>query len=266
MRIEIITRLIPAIMAAFPLGSHAQEEMFPTGMTWEEIHVDVISIRDGIVADTLGFRKYEICGDTIIGQKTYKKVMCDGKPYGACIREADNCVWMKADIFPEEFKLYDFNWDGKESVTVQRLRWKDFYRTGATLEEETFWLHLGRTSITTDEGAKDALCGSSVIIRGLGNVEEMNRNSSLLGYTVDEMILPDMDYWKVFWLKKNGTIVYHDPAYDVLGITTQHTGLQQPASTAYDLQGRRVPSLSSGHSPLKKGIYIENGRKRVVSR
>ena len=92
----------------------------------------------------------------------------------------------------------------------------------------------------------------------------MNRNSSLLGYTVDEMILPDMDYWKVFWLKKNGTIVYHDPAYDVLGITKQQTGLQQPASTVYDLQGRRVPSLTPSHSPLKNGIYIENGRKRVV--
>ena len=91
---------IAAALLAIPLGSHAQEEMFPTGMTWEEVHVDVISIRDGIVADTLGFRKYEICGDTIIGQKSYKKVMCDGKSYGACIREADNCVWMKADIFP----------------------------------------------------------------------------------------------------------------------------------------------------------------------
>jgi hypothetical protein len=125
----------------------------------------------------------------------------------------------------------------------------------------------------TDEGAKDALCGSSVIIRGLGNVEEMNRNSSLLGYTVDEMILPDMDYWKVFWLKKNGVIVYHDSAYNVAGITTQQTKQQQPASTAYDLQGRRLSSSSSHPSPptsdlspLKKGVYIENGRKRVVSR
>ena len=34
----------------------------------------------------------------------------------------------------------------------------------------------------------------------------------------------------------------------------------------YDLQGRRVSPLTSRLSPLKKGIYIENGRKRVVSR
>ena len=36
------------------------------------------------------------------------------------------------------------------------------------------------------------------------------------------------------------------------------------ADGIYDLQGRRVPSLTSSHSSLKKGIYIENGRKRVV--
>lgn len=32
----------------------------------------------------------------------------------------------------------------------------------------------------------------------------------------------------------------------------------------YDLQGRRVSPSTSHPSPLKKGIYIENGRKRVV--
>ena len=267
MSMKTITCLITAILLALPFCCNAQEEMFPTGMTWEEIYVEDDVIRDGkIVTDTLGFRKYEICGDTIIGQKTYKKVMCDGKSYGACIREADNCVWMKADIYPEEFKLYDFNWDGKENITVQLLRWNDFYRTGVSLIEGIMWLNMGRGTLTTDEGVKECLRQCAVIVRGLGNVEDMDRNSSLLGYTIPETIMPDLVYWKVFWIRKNGVIVYHDSAYNVAGITTQQTKQQQPASTAYDLQGRRVSPHTSSLSPLKKGIYIENGRKRVVSR
>jgi hypothetical protein len=80
---------IAAALSALPLGSHAQEEMFPTGMTWEEVIVEEGVIRDSqMITDTLLYHNFEICGDTIIGQKTYKKVMCDGKPYGPVIVES----------------------------------------------------------------------------------------------------------------------------------------------------------------------------------
>jgi hypothetical protein len=74
---------IAAALSALPLGSHAQEEVFPTGMTWEEIIVEPADkIGSKIVYDTLASHIYKIDGDTIVGQKAYKKVECDGKPYG----------------------------------------------------------------------------------------------------------------------------------------------------------------------------------------
>ena len=266
MRIEIITRLIPAIMVALPLGSHAQEEMFPTGMMWKEVIVEEGVIRDSqMITDTLLYHDFEICGDTIIGQKTYKKVMCDGKPYGACIRETDNCVWMKADVYPEEFKLYDFNWYGKESVEVQYLRCRNFKGAEAKLDKEE-WYMAYKKSASAGTGQTESLYfpDRSEVIKGLGRVSDRRLNGCLLGYIRLDIDVAHLIFIKVLWVKKNGVLTFHAPSYDVLGITKQQTGLQQPASTVYDLQGRRVPSLTHSHSPLRKGIYIENGRKRVV--
>ena len=51
---------------------------------------------------------------------------------------------------------------------------------------------------------------------------------------------------------------------DISSITSVTTPVTK--SEYVDLQGRRVSPLTSDLSPLKKGIYIENGRKRVVNR
>jgi hypothetical protein len=44
---------------------------------------------------------------------------------------------------------------------------------------------------------------------------------------------------------------------DITGITPIHADAPV-ATVVYDLQGRRMT-----HSPLKKGVYIENGRKHM---
>ena len=259
--ILLVVTFLPSVM--FCTQAHGQSGVFPSGTEWEEIIVEPVDrIGSTIVWDTLASHIYKIDGDTIVGQKAYKKVECDGKPYGACIREAGGCVWMKADIFPEEFKLYDFNWNGTEKVTMQYLRWTDFYMTGVRLEDDVYYVDNEKHMVATDKGVEEQLRD---VIYNLGRVDDMSRNSCLIGYLKPEMVLPWARHTKVFWLKKNGVIVYHDPGYDVAGITTQQTGQQQPASAAYDLLGRRVSHPTSSLSPLKEGIYIENGRKRVVS-
>jgi hypothetical protein len=247
----------------------AQEEVFPTGTVWKEVMDEVYNPECPeyyTPMDTLQARVFEIGPDTVIGQKTYKQVFMDDTPWDCVIREENGCVWMLADGYSEEFKLYDFNWDGRDTIVTQFLREQDRYATWAAPEDD----RLPLDALKTEQGAQIVNGFYRIVIRNLGCVAELDRYHCLLAHRRSCYDIPGLVYSRVLWIRKYGKEVYR-----YYGENEWSTGIDElngtlipfaNPGTAYDLQGRRVPSLTSSQSPLRKGIYIENGRKRVVSR
>ena len=249
------------VILQFPVFCHAQEEVFPTGTVWKEVKVD-----EGMVVfmhtppDTTYARTYEIGVDTVIGDNTYKRVMMDGVFTGNCIREKDNCVWMISELYPNEFKLYDFNWGGVESVNVQYLRATGRQVLAPVLKEEKLLLE-GIETFTVSEGSTQKLhLSDRTILRGIGSVSDLNRNSCLLGYLLPQEILPAIIYTEVLWLRRNGQLVYDNRSIASAMEVVKESSTGRPSISVYNLHGHRVTG-----SP-RPGIYIENGRKRVVGR
>ena len=60
---------------------------------------------------------------------------------------------------------------------------------------------------------------------------------------------------------KTGIDLKYDESLDVKDLQVDRT---QQSSAVYDLQGRRLQTSPDGMQLLKKGIYIINGKKRVV--
>jgi len=124
-------------------------------------------------------------------------------------------------------------------------------------------------SLKTEQGVQIVNAFYRIIIRNLGCVAELDRYHCLLGHRSSEFGIPGLVYHRVLWIRKYGKEVYR-----YYGKNEWSTGIDELNGTLipfantsiyYDLQGRRVSPISSHPSPLKKGIYIENGRKRVVS-
>ncbi len=259
---------LSAILLILPLCSLAQELLFPTGTVWKEVSEEfyVSEYPESYTpVDTLHGRTFEIGQDTLIGGKAYKGVSCNGGMTDCFIREEDNCVWMLYAEYPQEFKLYDFSQDEKGTVTTQYLRARDKYESQWELEDEEL---PGSQVKTADEAPGFVYVNDfeqRTIIKGVGCVSELNRNSSLLGYYTPYIIPPGLIFRKVLWLRRNGQEVYRylgknewvcnvESVTDVESVvddsTDQHEGI-------FDLQGRRLAGEPD------KGMYIKDGRKYV---
>ena len=259
--------ILATFLLAIPFCVMAQEEVFPTGTVWKEVREEVYNPECPeyyTPMDTLQARVFEIGPDTVIGQKTYKQVFMDDTPWDCVIREENGCVWMLADGYAEEFKLYDFNWDGRNAIVTQFLREQDRYATWAAPEDD----RLPLDALKTEQGAQIVNGFYRIVIRNLGCVAELDRYHCLLAHRRSCYDIPGLVYSRVLWIRKYGKEVYR-----YYGENEWSTGIDElngtlipfaNPGTAYDLQGRRVSPPTSSLSPLKKGIYIENGRKRVV--
>lgn len=253
---------LSAFLLVIPFCVVAQEEMFPTGTVWKEVREEFYDSRHPeyhTPMDTLMAHVFEIGPDTIIGQNTYKQVFKDDAPWDCVIREEDGCVWMLADGYAEEFKLYDFNWDGRDTIVTQFLREQDRYASWVAPEDDNFPLN----ALRTEQGVQIASNFCRIIIRNLGCVADLNRRHCLLAHRMMYNEPPGLIYYRVLWLKKNGKEVYRYYGKDewmcdmesissvesvAADNTDRHEGL-------YDLQGRRLAEEPA------KGMYIKDGRK-----
>jgi hypothetical protein len=148
---------------------------------------------------------YEIGNDKVIGDVTYKEILVDGSVAKLWVREEGNRVWLLADEYPHEIKLYDFNWNevgGPLFTEYLRERGDDveLKREESPITYKTICLN-GKYYQFHQEGA-------GIVIRNIGRVYELNRNSSLLGYKIPEEILPGLIYWKVLWIEKDGEVFF----------------------------------------------------------
>ena len=241
-------------------------EYFPIGTEWKEVIVEL-----SMPYDTTSSVTYKICGDTLIGNTEYKTITVNGKAANLWLREADNCVWLLTAEYPNEFKIYDFNWNTGEVLQTEYLRetqegdMKLLVETGAWDYKS---VDLGKTSYQYYMNGF-----YSTVIRGIGRVSELHRNSCLIGYKMMAVILPGLVYHKVLWLRRNGQTIFRseEPEEWVTYIPTniKHPNANDSKSLIlYDLQGRRLNAKPT------KGVYIQrsaegrlqgkNGKKYVM--
>ena len=224
-----------------PLGESQDEgKYFPTGLKWQEstVEYDVINTECSHI--------YEIGADIVIGDITYKEVLVDGSAANLWIREEDKKVLLLSAEYPQEFKLYDFNWDGETgTLFTEYLQEKG---DGVELKRQDlprYYKTICRDGQYYQFHQEDA----GIVIRNIGRVYELNRNSSLLGYKLPEEILPGLIYWKVLWIEKGGEVIFKSDLPEEWSLSWSETvvSIENKCATptiAYD-KGRLVFSCET---------------------
>ena len=241
-----------------PASFRENRSLFPTGTEWREA-----SYTPG---SPVRYDDYAIGEETIVGQKTYRRVLKNGADSGLLVREEGCSVWLLCSEYPEEIKLYDFDWlsFGQPSMEylLERSCGKELeIDRGINLDDISLWYSSYRNQQATLRGR--------TIVHDVGCVSGSRRNACIMGYKEPESVETDTTKNMVVWFRRKvpgGTYGYdaNVPSDWTVGMSHPDYSTAHTTQGLYDLQGRRVPSLTSSHSPLKKGIYIENGRKRVV--
>ncbi|MBQ8593242.1 MAG: hypothetical protein IJ467_02980 [Bacteroidaceae bacterium] len=188
-----------SLLLCCEIFSQNEQIIFPNGMEWKEVVVEL-----GMPIDTTYYNLYTVDKDTIINNTAYKKILLNGKYADISIREHAGIVWVHTKEYPHEFKLYDFNWEKTSSIRIEYLREKE---EGIEMQET----ELDTNYETVYVAGKEYQYLSNndfVMIRNIGRVSELNRNSCILGYKVPEVILPGLTYWKVLWIKRDGNIIF----------------------------------------------------------
>lgn len=251
------------ILLSFALNGYSK--LFPTGMKWEEI---IVMPMAGMEVDT-NSKVYEIGNDTLINDIIYKKVWVNGVFKGSCIREDNQKVWLITDEYPREILLYDFDWDSGQPIVTEYLKRRDDGECDVLTQSWPSGDYL--TTLYNGKNYQYYRDGiARTVIRAIGNVSELNRNSCLLGYMEPHTILPGMEYVKVSWIERDGCEIFRSESSDewTTNVPKDSEDIQSiisPVSThpstnqsIHDLQGRRLTV------PPVKGLYIQNGRKVIV--
>ncbi len=235
----------------------AQMEIFPKGMKWEECLAE-----PGSPIDLTNTTKYEI-GDAIEKNNvTYNEVLINGERAGVWVRESNNVVWLLTNDYPNEIKLYDFNWDSTLPLTTEYL--KEIDEEGTGVEKLSLeWLPDYEETFVGDNTYKYYKDNNGAEICNIGRVTDLNRNGSLLGYKVPYISLPGLIYSKVLWISRNDKEIFRSESSDewIIEIPngiSQNTYTITKTSPLYDLSGRRL------NKEPQRGVYIRDRKKVVI--
>ena len=234
----------------------AQMEVFPKGMKWEECLAE-----PGSPIDLNNTTKYEVGDQIEKNGVTYKSILINSENSGLLVRESNNVVWLLTSDYPEEIKLYDFNWDSTQPLTTEYLKETD--AEGTNVEKVAVEVSPEyEVTYVGDNTYQYHQEGSGTVIRNIGRVTELNRNSSLLGYKEPNVIMPGLIYSKVLWISHNNKEIFRSESSEEW-ITEIPNGIQlrtytpTPFNLLYDLSGRRL------NAEPQHGVYIKEGKKVV---
>ena len=206
------TLFILLLMGYSLIQVHAQEKYryFPTGMKWKEVMADPYS---SLPLDTVYSVLYEIGEDTLVNDRLCKTIFMNSKPLERWIIEENEKVWIFTGDYPDPVMIYDFNWSGDnpyyEFLRVQETSYEigDF-----SSQTELVRSYLSQNQIETtsykNHTIEYMMDSEGTIIRHIGRVSDMNRNSCLLGYKIVDPILPGVEFIKVLWIVRNGKEIF----------------------------------------------------------
>ena len=275
--------------------SFAQEEnacFFPEGTVWEEERHCYYESEQKFLSS---YYRNTVEGDTTINGKTYKNVLLemrtydeqhydeDGFPvygwdrespwhwismghyYG--IREEGSKIYYLGDIFwgyhvtnPKEYLVYDFDWQiGKEIPIYFTMNGDVVYDTITEIDQAEM-LDGNSYECIYRPGSKDLLQ-----VKGIGN---LSNNGGLFHYLID---FPwdgsTLRYKRVMNFTRDGQLIYQweRDAFleEKLSIEMAENESSIEDGMVYTCDGRRVAQGADIHR-LPKGVYIQNGKKRVV--
>ena len=248
--------LILFAIMLLPTMLFAQMEVFPKGMKWEECLAE-----PGSPIDLNNTTKYEVGDQIEKNGVTYKSILINSENSGLLVRESNNVVWLLTSDYPEEIKLYDFNWDSTQPLTTEYL--KEIDEEGTGVEKLSLeWLPDYEETFVGDNTYKYYKDNNGAEICNIGRVTDLNRNGSLLGYKVPYISLPGLIYSKVLWISRNDKEIFRSESSDewIIEIPngiSQNTYTITKTSPLYDLSGRRL------NGEPQRGVYIKDGRKVV---
>jgi len=255
---RIILIYLSVVLALTQLHAQEIKKYFPTGMKWKEVMAEP----DYLPLDTTYSSFYEIGEDTVVRGVSCKKVFINKTPIKRWVHEEGERVWIIAEDYPELVLIYDFNWHDAFPVYFEQLRFLE------TSEKEIEKVYINQDDIKSISHngfqLEYILNYEGAIIRGIGKVSDLYRNGCLLGYKIEEPILPGDSYHKVLWIIRNGEEIFRSEIAEDWIINIPDAISNNYSNTSvncqwYDLSGRRLPSL-----PTQKGIYIKDGRKVMI--
>ena len=213
----MLLALLGNIAAQAQEADYQPEELyFPTGTVWEEVVIDPFPfLTDSYPPDTIRNNLYEIGGDTIINENSYKCVLMNGKLQDYWVREQDGLVWVLSNLYPSEIKIYDFNWDGAAEHSFEYLSVN--IETG-DMEVISYLVPSSQTRsvIYNDElywYVVDGLFGDTIVDK-IGRIKDVDLNCALLGAIMFEPVLPGLIYSKVLWLNRNERLVFESNSFE----------------------------------------------------
>lgn len=273
---------------ALQTGIFAQE-YFPEGTKWTEIRLDTLKydswysqVGDEWVPNFETI-EYYVQGEYPDRDWIYKKVYTNGPEWTDSLTllllEADNNI--SASVLVHDYdgesyvpwpgEAYQFDWNvGKElyyedilmSNTTDRNYTPPQYGTIEEIKEGNFG---GVKSLKYVE--LDGVC----IIQGIG-VTEWNDGECLFGPTNLYSALSQFESyrWELYperhyqsmlvYFERNGKVLYDVwPEKEVANVVKSISNVKTSvANNLYDLQGRHLRSVPA------KGVYIQNGKKRIA--
>ena len=243
-------------MCVCGLSGQTSRVYFPEGMSWKEVGAE-----PGSPLDTTQCRFYEIGADTLIGGVTYGRVLVDGSAArGLFVRENGDEVWLLCPEYAGELKLYDFSWPVAGRYVTDFLTVSE----DGSVELSSYECPSSYGHTEFSGKSYDYLYDfSRVQVRGLGNVSELDRDASLLGYMVEEPVVPGLIYQKVLWVRRGGEEVFRSEDSEEWTEMVPSDIYEPPyiecrgIPDIFDIQGRRLSA------PPSHGVYIQGGRKLV---
>ena len=191
--------------------------------------------------DNVYNKSLTVAGDTLIGDKSYKKIVDVATSLCECaMREDEGKGYCSQN--GNEFLVYDFSLNVGDTFKHQTVN--------ATVVALTTVAVGGRSFRVLDVRDNENDFHPNWWIEGIGS----------MNYLTNSIRVPG-DYYTFLQCQINDDILFSQENF--LTLTVQRQTIENKAITPvysfFDLQGRRLDS-----QPTRKGIYIQNGKKVVT--
>ena len=211
---------------------------------------------------------YLISGDTIIGEHHYKKVYLindEGRTYQTAVREENRVVYAQHPEWEREEIICFFTTFGQE-----KYEYKEDYSTGLSIvyqvsgykpvKASTGRIHQVFSCSYSLIGQDKFIMDGFLWYEGVG---ELSTNSHL--FSLSGLYSSSFIGFVACYLDDKVILSFDDLGNFVHNYqnVTAPSPAKQVESSLFDLQGRQLSNSKWSNDRMRKGVYIQNGRKVV---